>query len=163
LKRLVLMLVGALVALVVAAPVASAQSGNGAAPGDASGTIVVNPGDYPGSCEFPFSLDLNGKGKTIELPDGGFIFTSPGLDVTVTNLDEPENQATFNITGSVHQSTLENGDVETVMTGRNFAIDPEAGTTVVIGRFTFVFDAEGNLVQPQTGNGQRIDVCELLS
>lgn len=162
-KRLVLMLVGALVALVVAAPVAYAQSENGAAPGDASGTIVVKPGDYPGSCEFPFSLDFSGKGKTIELPDGGFIFTSPGLDVTATNLDEPENQATFNITGSVHQRTLENGDVETVMTGRNFAIDPVAGTTVVIGRFSFVFDAEGNLVQPQTGNGQRIDVCELLS
>ena len=51
----------------------------------------------------------------------------------------------------------------TVMTGRNFAIDPEAGTTVVIGRFSFVFDAEGNLIQPQTGTGQRIDVCELLS
>lgn len=49
------------------------------------------------------------------------------------------------------------------MTGRNFAIDPVAGTTVVIGRFSFVFDAEGNLVQPQEGNGQRIDVCELLS
>ena len=111
------MLVGALAALVVAAPVASAQSGNGTAPGDASGTIVVNPGDYPGSCEFPFSLDLNGKGKTIELPDGGFIFTSPGLD-------EPENQATFNTTGSVHRRPLENGNVETVMTGRNFAIDP---------------------------------------
>lgn len=161
-KRFVLMVVGAVVALVVAAPMVLAQP-NGGAPGDASGTIVVNPGDYPGSCEFPFSLDLSGKGKTIELPNGGFIFTSPGLDVTVTNLDEPENQATFNITGSVHQSTLENGNVETVMTGRNFAIDPVAGTTVVIGRFSFVFDAEGNLVQPQTGNGQRIDVCDVLS
>ena len=91
------------------------------------------------------------------------ILTSPSLDVTVTNLDKPENQATFNITGSVHQSTLENGSVETVMTGRNFAIDPVAGTTVVIGRYSFVFDANGNLIQPQTGKGQRIDVCELLS
>ena len=124
---------------------------------------MVNPGDYPGSCDFPFSLDLSGKGKTIELPDGSLILTSPGLNVTVTNLDKPENQATFNITGSAHQSTSENGDVVTVMTGRNFAIDPVAGTTVVTGRFSFVFDANGTLVQPQTGNGQRIDVCELLS
>ena len=161
-KRIVLLMVGIFMALVVAAPMVSAQS-NGGAPEDASSTIVVNPGDYPGSCEFPFSLDFSGKAKTIELPNGGFIFTSPGLDVTITNLDKPENQATFNITGSVHQSTSENGDVVTVMTGRNFAIDPEAGTTVVIGRFSFVFDAEGNLIQPQTGTGQRIDVCELLS
>jgi hypothetical protein len=161
-KRIVLLMVGIFMALVVAAPMVSAQS-NAGAPGDASGTIVVNPGDYPGSCEFPFSLEFSGKAKTIELPNGGFIFTSPGLDVTITNLEEPENQATFNITGSVHQSTSENGDVTTVLTGRNFAIDPEAGTTVVIGTFSFIFDAEGNLIQPQTGTGQRIDVCELLS
>ena len=162
-KRIMLLMVGILLAVVVAAPMVSAQSANGGAPEDASGTIVVNPGDYPGSCEFPFSLEFSGKANTIELPNGGFIFTSPGLDVTITNLDNPENQATFNITGSVHQSTSENGDVVTVLRGRNFAIDPEAGTTVVIGRFSFVFDAEGNLIQPQTGTGQRIDVCELLS
>jgi hypothetical protein len=160
-KRIVLMLVGILSALIVAVPMVSAQS-NGGAPQDASGTIVVNPGDYPGSCEFPFSLDLSGKGKTIELPDGSLILTSPGLDVTITNLDN-DKQASFNITGSVHQSTLENGDVKTVLTGRNFAIDPVAGTVVTIGRFSYVFDAEGNLVQPQMGNGQRIDVCALLS
>jgi hypothetical protein len=161
-NRCVVMLVSVILALVVAAPMAFAQS-QGGAPEDVEGTIVVNPGDYPGSCNFPFSLELSGKGKAIELPDGGLILTSPGLDVTVTNLEKPENQATFNITGSIHQSTLENGYVKTVMRGRNFAIDPVAGTTVVIGRFSFIFDAEGNLVQPQTGKGQRIDVCELLS
>jgi len=160
-KRIVLMIVGILSALVVAAPMVTAQS-NGGAPGDASGTIVVNPGDYPGTCDFSYSLDLSGKGKTIELPDGSLILTSPGLDVTITN---PANgkQATFNITGSVHQSTTEDGDVVTFLTGRNFAIDPVAGTTVVIGRYSYVFDAEATLIQPQTGTGQRIDVCELLS
>lgn len=161
-KRFVLMMVGALVALAVAAPMVIAQP-NAGAPGDASGTIVVNPGDYPGACDFPFSLELSGKGKLIELPNGGTIATSPGLDATVTNLEQPENQATFNITGTVHTRTLENGDVVTVIRGRNFAIDPEAGTVVAIGRFSFVFDAEGNLVQPLTGNGRLVDVCELLS
>ena len=160
-NRVVVMVVSVILALVAAAPMAFAQS-QGGAPQDVEGPLVVNPGDYPGSCNFPFRLDLSGKGKAIELPDGGLILTSPGLDVTITNLDN-QNQASFNITGSVHQSTLENGDVETVMTGRNFAIDPVVGTTVVIGRFSFIFDANGNLVQSQMGNGQRIDVCELLS
>ena len=160
-KRIVLMMVGILSALVLAMPMALAQ-GQGGAPEDVEGTIVVNPGDYPGSCEFPFSLELSGKGKTIELPGGRLIMTSPGLNVTVTNL-ENQKQATFNITGALHQSTLENGDVVTVMTGRNFAIDPEAGTVVAVGRFSFVFDAEGDLVQPLSGNGRLIDVCELLS
>ena len=160
-KRIVVMALSVLLALVVAMPLALAQ-GQGGTPQDASGTIVINPGDYPGSCEFPFRLEFSGKGKTIELPGERVIFTSPGLEVTITNLDN-DKQATFNITGSVHQRTLENGDIVTVMTGRNFAIDPEAGTTVVIGRFSFIFDAAGNLIQPQTGNGQRIDVCELLA
>jgi hypothetical protein len=161
-KRILLMMVVVLSALVVAVPMVSAQS-QGGAPGDASVTYPPDLiDDFPGHCDFPMQLDLSGKGKTITLPDGGFILTSPGLDVTITNLDN-EKSASFNVTGSVHQSTLENGDVETVMTGRNFAIDPEVGTVVAIGRFSFVFDAAGNLVQSQMGTGQRIDVCELLS
>src|SRR5215212_6062965 len=160
-KRVVLMALSVVLALALAAPVVSAQPNKGAS-GDASGTIVINPGDYPGSCDFPFSLDLSGKGKTMQLPDEGLILTSPGLDVTITNLEAPENRATFNITGSVHQSTLEDGSVVTVLTARNFAIHPVAGTTIVVGRFSYTFDAEGNLIQPQTGTGQSTDVCALL-
>ena len=166
-KRAIVLALSVIPALVVAAPTVLAQDEgppNGGAPEVVSGTIIVNPGDpnWPGTCTFPLQLDLSGKAKTIELPDARFILTSPGLDVTVTNLDNGE-QATFNITGASHTRPLENGNVETVMTGRNFAIDPVVGTTVVIGRYTFVFDAEGNLVQHQMGDGQRIDVCELLS
>jgi len=164
-KRIVAMAISVILALALAAPTVLAQ-GQGGAPEEVDQTITVNPGDFPGSCDFPFTLELSGKGKTIELPGGkGLILTSPGLDVTITkgSLDNPEAQATYNITGSVHQTTLENGDVETVLTGRNFAIDPEAGTVVAIGRFSFVFDAEGNLVQSLTGEGQLIDVCEALS
>ena len=163
-KRFVLMVVGALVALVVAAPLVFAQP-NGGAPEDVEFPFFVDANDprFPGACDFPFKLEFSGKAKTIELPNGGTIATSPGLDVTITNLEQPENQATFNITGTVHTRTLEDGDVVTVIRGRNLAIDPEAGTVVAIGRFSFVFDAEGNLVQPLTGNGRLIDVCELLS
>ncbi len=126
---------------------------------------MVNPGDYPGSCDFPFSLDLSGKGKTIELPDGSLILTSPGLDVTVTNLDKPENQATFNITGSVHQRSTSgererrDGDDWQELRHRSGGWHHGCNRDGI----SFVFDANGNLIQPQTGKGQRIDVCELLS
>ena len=163
-KRIVLLMVGIFMALVVAAPMVSAQS-NAGAPGDASGTIVVNPGDYPGSCEFPFSLEFSGKAKTIELPNGGFIFTSPGLDVTVTNVDTGE-EVTFNVTGSIFKSAPDdNGIVDYVITGRNLALDP-AGVFLNIGRFTYTLDesdpANPKIVKPQEGEGQAIDVCELL-
>jgi hypothetical protein len=68
-KRIVLLMVGIFMALVVAAPMVFALP-NGGAPEAVSSTVVVNPGDYPGSCEFPFRLESSGKAKTIELPNG---------------------------------------------------------------------------------------------
>lgn len=159
----------ALLALVVAAPTALARAEQAKPPEDASGSLELAPNDprFPGACDFPMLLEFTGKTKTIELPDGGVVFdsisASPNLYATITNLDNGE-QATFNVTGAVLTKTPDSeGNVETVLTGRNLAIDPVAGTVVTIGRYTFVFDAEGNLVQPQEGTGTRIDVCELLS
>jgi hypothetical protein len=158
------MAISVILALTMAAPTVLAQ-GNGGAPEDASGTIP--PDDvakyFPGHCSFPIQLELSGKGKLITLPDDRRILTSPGLDVTVTNMDNGE-QATFNITGTLHETTnLETGEVTTVVTGRNLLFDPEAGVVLTIGNFTYVFDAEGDLIQAFEGEGQVIDVCALLA
>jgi hypothetical protein len=155
----------AIVALAVSAPIVLAQGqeqGQGGAPVDAGFTLLIEPGDYPGTCDFPVLLEVSGKGKTIELPgEKGLIVTSPGLDATLT---ANGNQETFNITGSVRpQTPSEDGVIETVLKGRNLAIDPEAGFVVAVGNFSFAFDAQGNLVQPLTGEGQLIDVCEALA
>ena len=170
-QRAIVLALGVILALVVAAPTVLARSVNGVAPEDVnpdSEPIIINAGDdtvLGGSCDFPIQLDLSGKAKTIELPNGAFIFTSPDLDVTITNLDNGE-QASFNVTGSFHQTTAENGDVTTVITGRNLPFDPEAGVNLTIGNFSFVFDAQGNLLQSfedTDGKGQVIDVCALLA
>ena len=166
-KRAIVLALSIILALTMAAPTVLAQEGppNGGAPQDVSGTFTVNPGDILGTCDFSMQLEVSGKGKTIVLPDGRRILTSPGLHVTITNLDNGE-QATFNITGTFHETTnLETGEVTTVttrVTGRNLLFDPEAGTVIAIGKFSFVFDAEGNLVQPLEGKGRLIDVCALL-
>ncbi len=162
-KRAIVLALSVILALTMAAPTVLAQ-GNGGAPEDVSGPIP--PEDvaqfFPGHCSFPIQLELSGKGKVITLPDGRRILTSPGLHVTVTNVETGE-QATFNITGTFHETTnLETGEVTTVVTGRNLLFDPEAGVVLTIGNFTYVFDAEGNLIQPFEGNGQVIDVCALL-
>jgi hypothetical protein len=163
-KRLVLLVVGILSALVVAAPMVAAQSDNGAAPQEYS--VTYGPeviAQYPGHCSFPMQLEVSGKTKTVEQGNGGVIFTSPGAFATVTNLENGE-QATFNITGSAHKSTLENGNVKTVMTGRNFALDPVASTFVSMGSFSFVNDpTDTTNVVPVSGTGRMIDVCALLS
>ena len=165
-NRAIVMALSVILALTMAAPTVLAQ-GNGGAPEDVSGTIP--PEDvaqfFPGHCSFPIRLDLSGKGKVITLPDGSAIVTSPGLFVTVTNLDSPENQVTLNVTGTFHQTTAANGDVTTRITGRNLPFDPDAGVNLTIGNFSFVFDKNGNLIQSfedTDGNGQVIDVCALL-
>jgi hypothetical protein len=167
-KRILLLVVGILSALVVTAPMALAQSTNGGAPEEISGTISPEVvATYPGACEFPMKVEISGKTKTIEQGNGDTISIFPNYTVTVTNTDNNE-QATFNVTGSNHMSTLENGNVQTVMTGRNFALDPVAGTFVSMGHFTYVSDptatdpADINVV-PVSGKGRMIDVCALLS
>ncbi|CAA9450286.1 MAG: hypothetical protein AVDCRST_MAG01-01-4492 [uncultured Rubrobacteraceae bacterium] len=163
-KRILLTVVGILVALVLAAPTASARSENGAAPEDFSVTYFPEfVAQFPGHCEFPMQIEISGKTKTLEQGNGGVIISAPGQNAIITNVANGE-QATFNITGSSHKSTLDNGNIETVMTGRNLLLDPVAGTVVTSGRFTFVNDpTDTTNVVPLSGNGQRIDVCELLS
>jgi hypothetical protein len=114
-------------------------------------------------CAFDVRFELSGKAGVIELPGGGLILTSPGLHATLTNLANEENQVTLNITGSFHNTTLENGNAQTVYTGRNLLFDPLEGFVLLIGNFTGVADASTNLlVQPLEGHGQKIDVCGLL-
>jgi hypothetical protein len=163
-KRFVLLMVGILSALVVAAPMVAAQSDNGAAPQEFSATYPPEVvATLPGACDFPMQLEISGKTKTIEQGNGDTISIYPNWTVTVTNTDTDE-EATFKVTGANHLSTLENGNVQTVMTGRNLAFDPEAGTFVSMGHFTFVNTPDNMTnVVPVSGTGRMIDVCALLS
>jgi hypothetical protein len=108
-------------------------------------------------------LHLTGKGKTIELPGGRTLVTSPGQTVVVTNLDDPSHSVTLKIPGAFHITTAPNGDVLTVVTGRNLLFDPEAGFVLAIGRFQYRFDSGGNLVEPLNGRGQLLDVCQMVA
>jgi hypothetical protein len=171
-KRAIVIALSVILALVVAAPTVLAQ-GNGGAPEDVNVTIdlpVQNDTDptSPDSfgCDFPVHIEATGKGKFIELADGGFILTAPDLYATVTNVDTGE-ALTFNITGSTFASAPdENGFVDYVITGRNLALDP-AGLFLNKGRFTYTLDESDpnniRIVTPQEGKGQAIDVCALLS
>jgi hypothetical protein len=167
-KRAIVLAISVILALTMAAPTVLAQSANGTAPEPVRADFIVMPGDRFGSCEdpdFPIRLQVSGKGKEITQPDGSKIITSPGLFVTVTNTVNGE-QATFSISGTFFETTAANGDVTTVITGRNLLRDPDAGVVLLSGNFSFVFDKKGNLIQSfedTDGNGQVIDVCALLA
>jgi hypothetical protein len=101
-----------------------------------------------------------------ELPGGRTLSISPGLRVTLTNLEEPTNQVSYIITSSFLETELANGNLFVVARGRNIVFGTEVGTFLTIGRFTFIaFDAEGTplaLTRP-TGKGRLIDVCARLA
>jgi hypothetical protein len=163
-KRAIVLALSVILALTMAAPTVLARSVNGEAPEEFSGTVP-----FPSTCDFPLKVEVSGKAKTIVLPDGAVvgvtsIGTSPGLDVTVTNVTTGE-QATFNITGAFHNSadTPKPGQVTTVSTGRSLFYDPVAGTVIAIGNFTIVYNSDFTVATPLEGEGQLIDVCALLA
>src|SRR5829696_8826513 len=113
-RRIMLLFAAVALLALSLAPVVQAQ-GQGGAPQDVDETPFPIPaGSVFGNCAFDITGQFSGKRKQIELPDGSFIATAPGLKVTLTN-DENGNQETFSITGSFHVSTdPETGYVETV-------------------------------------------------
>ena len=144
-------------AMIAAAGVAAPASAS--PPTDASASLDLPAGV---ACPFPLRLDFTGKSKTINLPGGRMIITSPGLKVTVTNTASGRS-VDLNITGAQQVITREDGATETVATGHNLLLDPVAGFVHTSGRFSFVFDAAGNLIQPLQGQGTTTDVCAVLS
>lgn len=159
-SRSMTIFLGALFALLVAAPMAVAA--RQAPPLPVEGSQDLPAGAVFGRCDFPIRFAVDGKAQELVLPGGRFIYTSPGLTATLTNLSTGK-QVTLSITGAFHQTTLANGDVVTEATGRNLLGDPQAGFVLAIGDYSYVFDKKGNLVQPLTGEGQLVDVCGLLS
>jgi hypothetical protein len=118
-----------------------------------------------GICDFPVLLELTGKTKTIVSPSFTII-TSPNLKVVATNLTEPANQVSLNITGATHQETLADGSVKSVFTGRNLVVgflDVPPFLDLTIGHFTFVLAPDGTIGQELSGTGQRIKICDVLA
>jgi hypothetical protein len=150
----------ALVALAAAALSMLCASASAAPPSPVDQTPVDVPAG--GACAFPIEYVLTGKAKTISLPGDRTIVTAPGQDLTVTNQTNGRS-VTLNITGSFHVTTLPDGDVVTVATGRNALLDPVAGFVLTEGTFTYAFDARGNLIAPLSGTGRRTDICALVA
>lgn len=138
------------------------QNPNGGPPEDATGGEAI---ELPTGCtSFPISISVvRGKLKEIILGDRS-IFIAPGQQATITNLDEPTKQVTLNITGSFHVTTMADGSQVYQVTGRNLLWGGTLETlTLTLGDFTFTLDSKGNETKRLDGNGQRLDVCAMIS
>ena len=91
------------------------------------------------------------------------IVTGPATFGTFTNLTDPTKNVTLNMTGVFHVSFDQKGNTFLTATGRSVAEDPSFGLLLVVGEFTFVFDPQGNIISGPTGNGQIINICQLIN
>ena len=139
-----------------------AAQNNGGPPGDVNQTFSIDPGGPFGSCAFPISISVQGKGKVINLRGGRLIIISPKLNDTVTNLADPSKQLqNINVTGTSHVTTQPTA-IDIPYHGPQLNVDPVAGVVLSIGRFSFAVDADGNPIQLLSGKGQVIDLCALV-
>jgi hypothetical protein len=141
-------------------PIARSASVNGGAP-----TLVDADVVQAGLCTFDVRLQVNGKGKMLVVGKAQSIalFTAPTLELTVTNVDDPDQRVTVGITGAFHVTTDADGNSVYVITGRNLIHRPDAGLLLTQGVFTYALDADGTIVRPMSGRGQTTDLCALLS
>jgi hypothetical protein len=104
------------------------------------------------------------KASQINLPSGAFILTAPAQAVTLTNVEEPTHQVTLSITGTITRTMLPNGQLESIMNGRNifFDDDPDVGFLLLIGHWRAITDASNTILEDLEGTGQRIELCPLL-
>jgi hypothetical protein len=125
--------------------------------------VDSTPFQVDGFCSFPLLVQFSGKSKTISLPGGRTLVTSPALNVSLTNVDDPTRQVTLNITGTLLTSEQADGNFLTVARGRNLLGDPVAGLVLAVGHFSFVNAADGvtNVVR-LSGTGTLTNVCTLL-
>jgi hypothetical protein len=158
-RRMLVLLVGAALALSVAFVLPRNSSAEPPGPVDQSTERV-------GYCDFPVLHEETGHVKEIELPGGDLLLTGQ-IESTLTNLVDPENQLVDRGGGFSGRVTLltEEGDVLVVARGHNLLFDPGEGIFLIIGKVEFTVASGpgvGGDITIRESRGKVIDVCERL-
>jgi hypothetical protein len=136
-----------------------AQNINGSQPVPQTFNITEPAG---AACAFTINISAQGLMKTINLPGGRMILTSPGLQAKVANAADLSKSVSLNVTGASHVTSEPNGSTVIVFSGRNLNFDPVAGFVLAIGNFRITLDAVSNVIEPLNGKGKLIDICALI-
>lgn len=121
------------------------------------------------ACAFPISVVATGKGGFIDLPRNprfSAIAPSPGLKITVTNLNDPEKSVRVNATGAFRFVDRPDGSTEIRAGGHNFLYgEPGIGATALAttGPVTLVNSPDGDFVGMDVSQARVRDLCAELS
>jgi hypothetical protein len=99
-RRMVVIVLG--VAFGLALVFALSRASSAASPNGEDPEPVVFSNIEKNLCDFRVLIEGEGKIKDIEKPDGSIISTGPGVTITMTNLEEPDNQITVSDTAAWH-------------------------------------------------------------
>jgi hypothetical protein len=120
-------------------------------------------------CGFDTSIVISGKQKEIAKGDGLFYLIAPGQRATVTNTETGES-VTVNIAGSFRDQVQENGDIQSVLRGRNLIFGPGVeGLLLTIGRATATFtepteqEPFGTATITSGPQGRLVNLCDQLA
>ena len=123
-------------------------------------------GDF---CGFETSIVVSGKEKVIDKGDGLIYYIGPGQRATVTNTETGES-VTVNIAGSFRDQVQENGDIQSVLRGRNLIFGPGIeGLLLTTGRATATFtlptqqEPLGTATITSGPQGRLVNLCDQLA
>ena len=118
-------------------------------------------------CAFPVGAHLEGKQGAILFEDRA-ILTSPGLSVTLTNL-ETGSTVELVIPGTFHDTVLSDTRIQSKAVGRNILFgffDGQPGMFLTMGKIVFEWDVTDafsfDLIESESP-GTMIDVCAMLA
>jgi hypothetical protein len=114
-----------------------------------------------GACDFPVLFEPSGRGLNIlELPDDRTIVTAPDTTVTLTNLEQPDNQITVVVTAAEHLTPQPDGTTVDVITGQILFWPP---LQLLVGHHTLLLNKQGKVIEMLSSEGQEIDLCARLA
>lgn len=159
-SRVLVVLLGVFAVALLALPLAAVAAPNPPQVLDPP-LVIVLPPDVTG-CGFDVQITVTGKFKSILFPDGRQLVTAPGEKAVLVNLSNGHT-VKLNITGAFHYTTAADGTVTVVATGRNLLWGGLENRLVLTrGNFTWTVYPDGS-VSPQTGNGNKDDVCAMIA
>jgi hypothetical protein len=127
-----------------------------AKPGSPENSFTVR-----GACDFPVLFEPSGRGLNIlESSDDRTIVTAPGATVTLTNLEQPDNQITVVVTAAEHLTPQPDGTTVDVITGQILFWPP---LQLLVGHHTLLLNKQGKVIEMLSSEGQEIDVCARLA
>ena len=173
-RRLIPLVLAALVALAVATPVTAA----GRPEKSNNGPIVQGPEVFAGTCEFPVQLEdhfASSRNFLFPVEDDGSqrLSIAGGYQSTFTNLAEPDK--TVDLTFFGHLELTFNADGTTALRGGGgvilwtadeadaamYGLDP--GIYFIRGRIEALVDETFTAIEPAKVRGTVIDICALLA